>query len=115
MTKIMCSVFSAASLLVALGGCSVPGSNANQTAQNANTAGWTGHTFVVGSHSTVAGDAAATELQQRGGRGGGGRVVHSWRRLRANLAGSSTHTSLQIVMVGRASLRVATPIWSRPE
>ena len=102
------TVFSAASLLVALGGCSVPGSNTN-------TAGWTGRTIVVGSHSTVAGDAAATELQQRWGRGGGGRVVHSWRRLRANLAGSSTHTSLQIVMVGRASLRVATPIWSRPE
>jgi hypothetical protein len=72
MTKIMCFVFSTASLLIAVGGCSVPGTNTNQTAKNANTPGWTGSTFVLGSHSTVAEDAAATERQQKSGRGGGG-------------------------------------------
>jgi hypothetical protein len=66
------SVFWAASLLLALGGCTVPGSNTDRTAQNANIPGWTGRAFVVGSRSTVAGDAAATELQQKWGRGGGG-------------------------------------------
>jgi hypothetical protein len=28
--------------------------------------GWTGHTIVLGSHSTLAGNAEATQLQQNG-------------------------------------------------
>jgi hypothetical protein len=70
MTNVTRSIVSAASLLVALGGCSVPASvDANQAAQNANTPGWTGRTFVVGSTSTVAGNAEATYLQQKWGTG----------------------------------------------
>ena len=60
-------IFSAAAVLIALGACSVAGSGrgADQTAQNADRPGWTGRTFVVGSTSTVGGDAAATEIQQK--------------------------------------------------
>ena len=58
MTNITRSAVSAAALLVALTGCSVPPSvDASQAAQNANTPGWTGRTFVTGSTSTVAGNA----------------------------------------------------------
>jgi len=69
MTKIIRAAISTASLLVVLGGRTTPGSNdgANQTAQNTNTAGWTGRTLVVGSHSMVAGDAEASYLQQKWG------------------------------------------------
>jgi hypothetical protein len=64
MTKI--AILSAASLLLALGACSVPpNAGANQAAQNANTPGWTGRTFVLGSNSTVGGDAEATYNQQK--------------------------------------------------
>jgi hypothetical protein len=69
MTKIMRAAISTVSLLVVLGGCTAPSSNGgvNVTAQSTDTAGWTGRTFVVGSHSTVAGDAEATYLQQKWG------------------------------------------------
>ena len=63
---------------VALSGCSQPPANAataNAATASAatasaatagpNTPGWTGKTFVLGNTSTVAGDAAATELQQK--------------------------------------------------
>jgi hypothetical protein len=56
--------------LIALGACSVPGTvSPDQAAVNADTPGWTGRTFVVGSTSTVAGDAEATYLQQKWGIG----------------------------------------------
>jgi len=44
-------------------GCSTVGST--QAANGPNTPGWTGRTTVVGSHSTVAGNAEATEQQQK--------------------------------------------------
>jgi hypothetical protein len=49
-------------LLAAPTGCSAP---SNQTARNANTPGWTGRTFVPGSTSTLAGNAVATDQQQK--------------------------------------------------
>jgi len=66
MTRTSCSLLLAAPLLaiVALGGCAQnppPGANAI----NANTPGWTGRTVVVGNNSTIAGDAGATEQQQK--------------------------------------------------
>jgi hypothetical protein len=69
MTKIMRAVLSTCSLLVTLGGCSVThgDAGANQTAEDLNTPGWTGRTLIVGSRSTVAGDAQATYLQQKWG------------------------------------------------
>jgi hypothetical protein len=66
MTKTMCSILSAASLLVTLGACAAPlDVSAEQAAQNAKIPGWTGRTFVVGSNSTIAGDAVATYDQQK--------------------------------------------------
>jgi hypothetical protein len=38
----------------------------NADANNANTPGYTGRTTVRGSNSTIAGDAAATRMQQTG-------------------------------------------------
>jgi hypothetical protein len=69
MTKIMCAILSACSLLVALGGCNVihADAGANRTAVDFNTPGWTGRTLIGGSRSTVAGDAQATYLQQKWG------------------------------------------------
>ena len=70
MTKLTCSILSVASLLIVLGACSVPPApNAAQAAANAKAPGWTGTTYVVGSTSTVAGDADATYLQQKWGVG----------------------------------------------
>jgi ABC-type phosphate transport system substrate-binding protein len=70
MTNMTRSIVSAAALLAALGGCSVPPSgDASRAAQNANTPGWTGSTFVIGSTSTVAGNAQATYEQQKWGVG----------------------------------------------
>lgn len=70
MTNTTRSIVSAAALVAALGGCSVPpGGDANQAARNANTPGWTGTTSVIGSNSTVAGNADATYLQQKWGVG----------------------------------------------
>jgi hypothetical protein len=66
MTKMMRSILSAGSLLLALGACSAPGNvDAEQAARNANTPGWTGRTFVIGSTSTLAGNATATYDQQK--------------------------------------------------
>jgi hypothetical protein len=66
MIRLMCSILSAAPLAFALAGCSVPGTmDANQAAHNATLPGWTGTTFVVGSNSTIAGDAEATYQQQK--------------------------------------------------
>jgi ABC-type phosphate transport system substrate-binding protein len=69
MTKMMRSVVLTAVMLVALGACSAPPVSPDRAALNANTPGWTGSTFVVGSTSTVAGDAQATYLQQKWGVG----------------------------------------------
>lgn len=68
MTTMIRTMFSTAALL-ALGACTAPGQTGDRQALNGNTPGWTGRTFVVGSNSTVAGDAAATELQQKWGIG----------------------------------------------
>jgi hypothetical protein len=69
MTMMMRSVF-ATGLLIGLAACSVPASPGPGEAElNASTPGWTGRTFVVGSSSTVAGDADATFLQQKWGIG----------------------------------------------
>jgi hypothetical protein len=65
-----CPILSAVSLLIALAACSpAPNVDAAQAAQNATQPGWTGRTFVVGSTSSVAGDADATYLQQKWGIG----------------------------------------------
>jgi hypothetical protein len=66
MTRITRIIVPAATLLAALAACSAPpGVDAAQAEKNANTPGWTGRTFVVGSTSTVAGDAQATYEQQK--------------------------------------------------
>ena len=65
MTKMMRSILPAWLLVFALGGCGVPNIDANQAEQNAKLPGWTGRTFVVGSSSTIAGDADATYQQQK--------------------------------------------------
>jgi len=57
-------------LLIALllgtpAGCGAPRTNASGASANASTPGWTGRTVIPGSTSTVAGDAAATEQQQK--------------------------------------------------
>jgi hypothetical protein len=52
------------SLLAMLAGCGVTGNGA-QTVRDPNTPGWTGRTVIVGSHSTIAADAVATEQQQK--------------------------------------------------
>jgi len=68
MTKI--SILPVAGVLIALGACSAPQPlTADQAAFNANTPGWTGNTIVVGSNSTIAGNAEATYLQQKWGVG----------------------------------------------
>jgi hypothetical protein len=70
MTMMTRSIAQAAALLAVLGGCSAPANiDAAQAAKDANTPGWTGRTFVVGSTSTVAGNAEATYLQQKWGVG----------------------------------------------
>jgi hypothetical protein len=59
-----------ASVLVVLGACTVPPTpNPDQAAENAKLPGWTGRTFVMGSSSTVAGNADATYIQQKWGVG----------------------------------------------
>jgi hypothetical protein len=52
-------------LLAILVGCGIGESGGSQAVHNPDTPGWTGRTLVMGSHSTVAGDAAATEQQQK--------------------------------------------------
>jgi hypothetical protein len=66
MTRISCSLLLAAPLLaiVLLGGCTQSPA-ASTVAVNPNTPGWTGRTIVVGNNSTIAGDAVATEQQQK--------------------------------------------------
>ena len=46
-------------------GCGVSQTKISGTAPNASTPGWTGRTVVIGSNSTVAGNAEATEQQQK--------------------------------------------------
>jgi hypothetical protein len=66
MTTIMRIIVPAAVLLASLAGCSPPPSAATaQAAKNADTPGWTGSTIVVGSNSTIAGNAQATYDQQK--------------------------------------------------
>jgi hypothetical protein len=51
------------STLLMLAGCVQP--NGGQAMMDPNTPGWTGRTVVPGSTSTIAGDAVATEMQQK--------------------------------------------------
>jgi hypothetical protein len=46
--------------------CVMPSAGAAQADSHANLPGWTGRTFVIGSHSTIAEDATATRNQQTG-------------------------------------------------
>lgn len=70
MTSMTYGMISAVALAMALGACTPPAAvSSEQAAQNADRPGWTGRTFVVGSSSTVAGDAGATYLQQKWGSG----------------------------------------------
>jgi uncharacterized lipoprotein YajG len=50
--------------LLLLAGCAMSQST-GPMAQTPDTPGWTGRTIVVGNNSTVAGDAAATDNQQK--------------------------------------------------
>jgi hypothetical protein len=64
MTRITRAIVPAAILLATLAACSAP-PDAAQAEKNANTPGWTGRTIVVGSTSTIAGNAEATYEQQK--------------------------------------------------
>jgi hypothetical protein len=66
MTRISCPVVLAASLLAvaSLGGCT-QSPDSGRLAIDPNTPGSTGRTIVIGNNSTIAGDAAATEQQQK--------------------------------------------------
>jgi hypothetical protein len=55
------AIVRAAVVLAALGGCSALPTGT----PDANTPGWTGRTIVPGCSSTLSGDAAATEDQQK--------------------------------------------------
>jgi hypothetical protein len=55
----------AAVLLGIPAGCGVVQTGAGGSGSTTATPGWTGRTVVVGSNSTVGGDAAATEMQQK--------------------------------------------------
>jgi len=61
------SVLLVASLLAMPVGCGVTQTNVSgrEAAPTSATPGWTGRTVVVGSSSTIAGDAVATEQQQK--------------------------------------------------
>lgn len=66
MTRISCCLLLAAPLLAIglLGGCSQsPGTS--MVAANPGTPGWTGRTIIPGNNSTIAGNAEATEQQQK--------------------------------------------------
>ena len=65
MTALMRSPLLFAGLLAVPVGCGVSGTDGSQAANTPSTPGWTGRTTVVGSHSTIAGDAVATEQQQK--------------------------------------------------
>jgi|tagenome__1003787_1003787.scaffolds.fasta_scaffold18629107_1 hypothetical protein len=66
MTVFMRSFLLIGSLLALLVGCGVGGNGSgSQIAHGPDTLGWTGRTVVVGSHSTIAGNAVATEQQQK--------------------------------------------------
>ena len=66
MTRIARAIVPVSALLAVLGGCSTsPNVDAAQAEKNANSPGWTGRTFVVGSTSTIAGNAEATYEQQK--------------------------------------------------
>jgi hypothetical protein len=54
-----------AGLLAIPVGCGMSGTGSSQAVGTPSTPGWTGRTTVVGSHSTIAGDAVATEQQQK--------------------------------------------------
>jgi hypothetical protein len=70
MTSMMGARLAAVPLLMVLAACSAPAPvSSEQAAQNADKPGWTGRTFVVGSTSTIAGDAGATYIQQKWGVG----------------------------------------------
>jgi hypothetical protein len=62
--KSHCQPFVAAAALtltLLMGGCA----QGNLSAGGPGTPGWTGRTVVVGNNSTIAGDATATENQQK--------------------------------------------------
>lgn len=54
-------------LLAITAGCTAIDTNAGggQAARDATTPGWTGRTQIIGSNSTLAGNAVATEQQQK--------------------------------------------------
>ncbi len=52
-------------LTLLLAGCGSARINTGGPAPDASTPGWTGRTVVTGSSSTIAGNAAATEQQQK--------------------------------------------------
>jgi hypothetical protein len=71
MIRVSRLLFLAAPFLATLGlpGCALP-PGGEVTALGPSTPGWTGRTVVPGNTSTVAGNAAATELQQKWPTGG---------------------------------------------
>jgi len=67
MTKVTRSILLVALLLAIPVGCGVTqtSTSGGEAAPTSATPGWTGRTFVVGSNSTIEGNAAATYLQQK--------------------------------------------------
>jgi hypothetical protein len=66
MSRLSCTILLAAPLLavILLGGCS-QSPDSGTLAIGPNTPGSTGRTIVIGNNSTIAGDAVATEQQQK--------------------------------------------------
>ena len=71
MTTTIRSALLLGSTLMILAGCAAPVDM--QAARDPNTPGATGRTVVIGSNSTIAGDAGATYYQQKWGNYGRGR------------------------------------------
>jgi len=63
MTAVPRALFTAACLIAPLAGCG--GNQTTAGVADKSTPGWTGSTFVVGSNSTIAGNAVATDMQQK--------------------------------------------------
>jgi hypothetical protein len=68
MIRVIQFIAAAFCLLVALAACGAP----PDVPATQSTPGWTGHSLVIGSHSTIAGSAAHPSAWGADGGGGGG-------------------------------------------
>ena len=65
MTAVSRAFITAAFLLGTLTGCAGDRTTSGPGVADTSTPGWTGRTLVAGSNSTLAGNATATEMQQK--------------------------------------------------